>query len=131
MPVGEPVPESPEVFNRVKFLPPEALVYDPELDELVVRPGYVSEDGKIDDKSVIWHPETMTVEMGYAGEEKVVWSYWKPKDITDVYEEDSWVAQYLAREYDQWIQNGIPGLFKRKAWDGPDENQKSEIRNKK
>ncbi len=117
IPAGEPVPESPEVFNRVKFLPVEDLVYDPVIDELVPRPGYVSEDGKIDDKSVIWHPETMTVEMGYVGEEKVVWSYWKPKDVTDLFEEDSWVAEYLAREYDQWIQNGEQGLFRKKAWD--------------
>ncbi len=118
IPAGQPVPESPEVFNRVKQLPAEDLVYDPVVDELVPRPGYVSEDGKIDDKSVIWHPETMTVEMGYVGEEKVVWPYWKPKDITDLYEEDSWVAEYLAREYDQWIAGGVPGLFKRKEWDG-------------
>ena len=117
VPVGEPVPESPEVFNRVKLLPPEDLVYDPELDELVVRPGYVSEDGKIDDKSVIWHPETMTVEMGYVGEEKVVWNYWKPKDITDVIPMDSWCGQYSIREYRQWLQSGKPGLFKRKEWD--------------
>ena len=118
IPAGRPVPESPEVFNRVKQLPAEDLVYDPEVDELVPRPGYVSEDGKIDDKSVIWHPDTMTVEMGYVGEEKVVWPYWKPKDVTDLYEEDSWIAEYLAREYDQWIQSGEPGLFKRRAWDG-------------
>ena len=118
VPLGQPLPQPPEVYSRVKFMPPEDLVYDPAADELVVRPGYVSEDGKVDENSVIWHPENQTVEMGYVGEEKVIWPYWKPKDNTENVPEGSWCEEYLQRSYDEWLESGKPGLFKHKPWDG-------------
>ena len=117
VPVGQPLPQPHEVYSRVKFMPPEDLVYDPVADELVVRPGYVSEDGKVDDHSVIWHPENHTVEMGYVGEEKMVWPYWKPKDNTDNIPEGSWCEEYVQRSYREWLESGKPGLFKHKPWD--------------
>ncbi len=111
IPVGEPVPQTPEVFTRYRYLPPEAVEYDPELDELVIIPGYVSEDGLIDDKSVIWHPENQTVELGYRNGERVTWNFWKPKDTFDVMDPDSWVGEYRRRAKAEWKKTRDPGIF--------------------
>ncbi len=100
-PEGERVPDPPEAYERVENLPVEDLVYNEDLDEFVVRPGYVSEDGLIDDRSVVWHPENQTAAIKYRGGEPVIWPYWKPKDPSDVPERDSWPARYLRRLYRQ------------------------------
>ena len=111
VPVGEPVPQTPGVFNRYRYLPPEAVEYDPKLDELVIIPGYISEDGLIDDKSVIWHPENKTVEMGYRNGERVTWNFWKPKDTCDVMDPDSWCGEYRRRAKAEWRESKEPGIF--------------------
>ena len=116
VPVGAPVPMEPEAFTRVTYLDPDKLVYDPEVDELVPEKGYVSEDGKIDDQSVVWHPDTMTVDIGFRGEEKVTWNFWKPKDMRDVPDPESWCAEYEFRAYHQWLESQQRGILKR----GPD-----------
>ena len=96
---GKRVPEHPEPYERVMDLPVEDLAFDEEAQELVVRPGYISEDGLIDDESLVWHPEEGTVTMKFRGGEPVTWPYWKPKDTSDVFDRDSRVAQYLRRYF--------------------------------
>lgn len=104
-PEGTRVPEPPEAYKRVESLPVDDLVYDEALDEFVVRPGYVSEDGLIDERSVVWHPEDHTVVIRCRGGEPVIWRYWKPKDLTDVPERDSWPARYIRRYYRQRLED--------------------------
>ena len=104
IPWEELVPMTPEPFNRVKRMPPEELEYDEELDEFVVPKGYVSEDGMIDDQSVVWHPENHTVACKFRGEEEpVIWPYWKPENLGDVPKRGSWVADYYRRLFAQWL----------------------------
>ena len=101
VPLDRPVQDIPDAYTRVKFLDPDVLEYDPAVDELVPVKGYVSEDGLIDERSVVWHPETMTVEIGYRGQPKETWRYWKPKDSGDMYDPDSWCGEYQMRAYRQ------------------------------
>ena len=117
VPKGQRVPQPPDAFQRILYEDPENLVFDPTLDELVIKPGYVSEDGLIDDKTAIWHPENNTVDIGYRGGERTVWQYWKPKDIRDMPARDSWLTEYLRRAYDQWLEDSTPGLLKPKPED--------------
>jgi hypothetical protein len=105
IPLNEPVPQMPEVYARYKSLPPEVLEYDPKVDELMPVKGYISEDGLVDDKSVIWHPETHTVDMGFRGGERVTWKFWKPKDTRDVLDPNSWCAQYRCRAYREYLES--------------------------
>ena len=100
-PPGEPVPEWPDAFCAVDDVPPEEKVWNEELHELVLPEGYVSEDGRIDDHSVIWHPETHEVEIGYVGEPKEVWNYVRHINSRDVWVKGSWEADYLVRLYRQ------------------------------
>ena len=102
IPLDELVPNTPEPFNRVKRMPVSEKVYDEELDEFVVPKGYISEDGMIDDESVVWHPENHTVACKFRGEEPVIWPYWKPADLRDVPKRGSWMAEYYQRLYWQW-----------------------------
>ena len=95
------VPYPPEPFCRWKNLPPEDFIYDAEHDEFVLPEGYVSDDGLIDDKSVIWHPETCEVDIGYVGGERTVWNYKKFLDPRGVWEPGSWAAEYQIRLYQQ------------------------------
>ena len=74
-------------------IPIEEKVYDPELGEFVLPEGYLSEDGLIDDKSVVWHPETREVEMGFVGGEREVWNYVKHTNTWDVWIPGSWEAE--------------------------------------
>lgn len=117
IPVGHRVPDQPDVIERVKYMDPEDLVYDEELDELVVRPGYVSEDGLVDDKSVVWDKESMTVEMGYVGGVRTVWRYWKPKDSRDLMPPGSWVKEYGIRLYRQWLKDNEYTLLQHREID--------------
>ena len=80
VPEDEPVPDLPDPISRVDDVPLEDKDYDEELDEFVVKKGYVSEDGLIDDKSVVYYPETHEVEFGYVGGVRTRWKYWKAKD---------------------------------------------------
>ena len=100
-PPGEPVPEWPEAFAEVYEIAPEEKVYDPELHELVLPEGYVSEDGRIDDKTVIWHPETHEVEIGFVGETKEVWNYTRFLKDDEVWIPGTWEAEYQIRLYEQ------------------------------
>ena len=101
LPEGMRVPDPPEPYERVMDLPVEDLVYDESFGDFVVRPGYISEDGLIDDQSLVWDPENSTAVMKFRGGEPVIWPYWKPKDTSDMFDRDSRVAQYLRR---YWLQ---------------------------
>ena len=103
IPVGEPVPDYPEVYNRILWMDPEDLEYHEETGELLPKKGYISEDGLVDDQSVVFHPETNTVDMGYRGGVKVTWNYWMPHTARDTLPPDSWCVQYNRRLYWQNI----------------------------
>ncbi|MBQ6508146.1 MAG: hypothetical protein IJI07_01610, partial [Flexilinea sp.] len=55
----------PDPYVRVKELPVKDLIYDLDHDEFLVRPGDVSEDGLIDDQSVVWNWEERLVTMKF------------------------------------------------------------------
>lgn len=101
IPEGERVPEWPDAYERVGNLPPEEKVFDPELCDFVLPEGYLSEDGLIDDKSVVWHPETHEVEIGYRGGVRTVWDYKRFIDPREVWIPGEWGAEYLIRLYEQ------------------------------
>ena len=101
IPPGKRVPEPPEAYAMMKEQPPEAKVYDPELDELVIKPGYVSPDGLIDDQSVIRDREHGEVIIKFRGGEPVVWKEWKARGPRDVPDPNSWFADYFLRLFAQ------------------------------
>ena len=114
VPEGKPVPKRPEPYLRVAALDVEHKEYDLEHDNFVVKKGYVSEDGMIDDQSVIWDYENNKVTIKFRGGEPVVWDFWKPKDTADVLGPDHWCVQYMQRSYRQLEEASEPGLFRRK-----------------
>ena len=97
IPAGERVPEPPLAYQLEKDAPIEAKVYDRELDEFVLKPGYISPDGLIDDKSVIRDRAKGEVIMQLRGGEPVVWKEWKARGIWDVPDPNSWFAEYFIR----------------------------------
>ena len=103
VPEDELVPDLPDPISRVDDVPLEDKDYDEELDEFVVKKGYLSEDGLIDDKSVVYYPETHEVEFGYVGGIRTRWKYWKAKDDRDVPDPNSWVVEYYQRYYAQFV----------------------------
>ena len=116
IPPGERVPEWPDAYERVGNLPPEEKVFDPELCDFVLPEGYLSEDGLIDDKSVVWHPETHEVEIGYRGGVRTVWDYKRFIDPREVWIPGEWGAEYLIRLYEQQRQDRYQiGMFLHKA----------------
>lgn len=117
VPIGEPVPEWPDPYDRVESIPVEEKVYDKELGEFVLPEGYVSEDGLIDDKTVVWHPETREVEIGYAGGERVVWNYVKHVNTWEVWTPGSWEAEYQIRLYQQLMAKEQLGVLRHRAGD--------------
>jgi hypothetical protein len=118
IPPGERVPDWPDAFERVASIPPEEKIFDPELCDFVLPEGYLSEDGLIDDKSVVWHPETHEVEIGYRGGVRTVWDYKRFIDTREVWIPGEWGAEYLIRLYDQQRMDKYQvGLFLRKGED--------------
>ena len=100
-PPGEPVPGYPEAMNRFLEVPVEEKVFDMDAEEFVLPEGYRSEDGKLTDKSVVWHPETNEVEIGFDGEEKEIWNYRKIKDDREVFRPGEWSTDYQIRLFQQ------------------------------
>ena len=115
VPEGQPVPTRPVPYQRVAALDVDCKEYDLEHDNFVVKKGYVSEDGLIDDESVVWDYENNKVIMKFRGGEPVVWDFWKPKDTADVLGPDHWCYQYIRRLYWQLEEADEPGLFRRKS----------------
>ncbi len=110
---GQPVPTWPEPYQRVAALDVDHKEYDLEHDNFVVKKGYVSEDGLIDDQSVVWDYENNKVTIKFRGGEPVVWDFWKPKDTADVLGPGHWCYQYIRRLYWQLEEAEEPGLFRR------------------
>ena len=108
VPEGERVPYPPEAYAVWKSLPVEDMIYDAEHDEFTVPEGYVSRDGTIDDKSVVWDWKNNTVTMKFVGGEAVTWPFWKPKDTFDVLHEGDWCAEYYIRLYQQVLEDLEP-----------------------
>ena len=95
------VPYPPAPFIRWKNLPPQDFVYDSEHDEFVLPEGYLSEDGTIDDRSVVFNWEERTVTMKFVGGEPVTWPFWKPKDVTEAPQKGAWYWDYYRTLYRQ------------------------------
>ena len=112
IPAGRKVQEYPEPYQRYKEIPVEDLIFDEEHDEFIIRPGYVSEDGLIDDESVVWNWEEGTVAIKFRGGEPEIWPFWKPKDETDI--PTGWTAEYLYRKFVDWADSLDRGILKRK-----------------
>ena len=97
IPAGRPVPYPPEPIVRFKELEPEDLVFNPEQHNFEIRPGYLSEDGKMDSESVAWNYETHKVAMKYRGEEPVIWDFRQYIGLDEVPKPEDWDAQYYIR----------------------------------
>ena len=125
-PMKERVPELPEPYVDAENQPIDAYVWNEELDEVVIKPGYVSEDGMIDDQSVVIDPEAGAVTMKYRGGEPVTWNWWKPKDTTDLPEPGSWTEEYLKRSYRQFLEDNEFGVLKHRPYEDemPEYNKK-------
>ena len=103
IPEEEPVPDLPDPISRVDDVPVEYKYYDEELDEFLIKKGYVSPDGLIDDKSVVFYPETHEIEFGYVGGVRKRWKYWKARDDRDVPKAGDWAIEYYQRYYAQYV----------------------------
>ena len=130
VPMTERVPERPDPYILFKNQPVDAYEFDREINEIVLKKGYVSEDGLIDDESVKYDLENGTCTMKYRGGEPVTWAFWKAKDTYDVIQPGSWVAEYLRRSYLQKLEDEAPGILKRKPYEDeiPAYNVKPAIR---
>ena len=111
IPEDEPVPQIPDPIDRVWDVPVREKVYDEELVEFVLPKGYISEDGLIDDKSLVYYPETREVEFGYVGGERQRWKYWKARDDRDVPDPGEWAVEYYQRWYDQFVRRPEYGIL--------------------
>ena len=112
VPLTERVPKRPDPYELYKNQPVEAYEYDREIDELVLKKGYVSEDGLIDDESVKYDPVNGKCTMKYRGGVPVTWDYWKAKDASDVPQPGSWLVEYLRRAYLQMLEDEELGILK-------------------
>ena len=119
VPEDEPVPAIPDPYARVMDIPRSEKIYDEDLDEFVLPPGYVSEDGLIDDKSAVYFPETHEVEFGYVGGIRGRWKYWKAETDRDVIDPDSWFAQYYRRWYDRFVREPEAGVLQHREYEDP------------
>ncbi len=104
VPEGEPVPWLPEPYEEWKSQPVSAYYYDTEHDEFALPKGYVSEDGRIDDESVVWNWKDNTVTMKFRGGDPVTWPFWKPKDTFDTMKPGSWEREYYIRLYKKTLE---------------------------
>ncbi len=126
IPEGLPVPPAPDVFQRVKEMEPDHMIFDEEHQNFIIEPGYISEDGLIDDKSVVWDYGNHRVTMKYRGGVPVTWDFKQYIDPADVPRPGEWIAEYLIRVYDQEYRKSRPGLFVRgdeEDKDPPDYNR--------
>ena len=117
IPEDEPVCAMPKVVEMVEKVPLSEKVYDEKLDEFVLKPGYVSEDGLIDADSLVYHPETEEVEFGFAGGKRTRWKYWKAGDDRDFPEPGSWVLDFYRRWYARFVMVRRWGLLERQPYE--------------
>ena len=130
VPQTERVPQKPDPYELAKNQPVEAYEFDRSINEIVIKKGYVSEDGLIDDESLKYDMENMKCTMKYRGGVPVTWDLWKPKDTRDVLTRDSWAADYLIRSYRQYLEDEEFGILKRKDYEEevPPYNVKPDVR---
>ena len=107
IPEDQPGPSAPLPYRLYKEAPVEALMFDTELDEFVLKPGYVSPDGLIDEHSVVWDRANHQVIMKFRGGEPIIWPEWKASWAGDLPEEDSLAWDYIRRQGRQM--RGGPG----------------------
>ena len=117
VPEGERVPYHPDVYDVYKSQPAEAYEYDYVQEEPVLKEGYVSPDGLVDRDSVIYDREKGKVTMKYRGGVPVTWEWWKPKGITDLPEEGSWVLDYQRRMYRQLEDDEEFRILHHRVWE--------------
>ncbi|MBQ4512538.1 MAG: hypothetical protein II969_06065 [Anaerolineaceae bacterium] len=112
IPAGEPVPEWPRAYREYKKAPVSGKVYDPELDEVVIRKDWVDPNGLVDADSVVWDREKGEVSIKFIGQETpIVWKEWKATWTGDVMEEGSWPEEYYIRLGEQLRSRQEFGLF--------------------
>ena len=114
IPIEERVPFAPAPYREYKEQPPEAYTYDTELDEFVIKPDYVSPDGRIDSQSVIWDRKNHQVIMKFRGGEPIIWPEWKATWLGDLPAEDSWCWEYLGRLGIQMREDEQQKMFQRR-----------------
>lgn len=117
IPVGERVPSQPLPYHMYKAQPLEAMEYNRELDEFVLKPGYVSPDGLIDADSVIRDRKNHQVIMKFRGGEPVIWPEWKATWAGDIPDEDSWIWQYYLRMGEQEEADKQMRMFERQPYE--------------
>ena len=99
IPASEQVPLLPQPYAAFRMIDPAELGYDLEHDEFFIPKGYVSEDGRIDENSVIWDWEKEEVTFQFVGEEAVTWKFWKAKNLRDMI--SGWGDAYYRRYFEQ------------------------------
>ena len=117
IPVGQPVPEYPDAYDRVQWMDPEDLEYDEQTGNLLPKEGYVSEDGLIDDHSVVFHPETGTVDIGYRGGTRTTWRYEVVDDPTETFDPTSWKVEYHIRLHFQQLESLQREIFQPRGYE--------------
>ena len=117
IPEEQPVPDAPLPYRLYKEAPVEALRFDTDLDEFVLKPGYVSPDGLIDEHSVVWDRVNHQVIMKLRGGEPVIWPEWKATWAGDLPEEDSLAWDYIRRQGRQMREDRVIHLFERSSYE--------------
>ena len=102
------VPYPPAPFIKWKNQPVEAFIYDEEHDEFILPEGYLSEDGTIDDQSVVFDWEKRTVTCKFVGGEPVTWPFWKPRNLSEAPKKGTWFWDYSRQLYRQVINGRKP-----------------------
>ena len=117
IPAGERVPYAPKPYQMYRNQPLEAYAFDPELDEFVIKPGYVSSDGLIDDQSIIRDRANHQVIMKFRGGEPIIWKEWKATWAGDIPDENSWMWEYYGRLGYQMKVDEENRIFERKPYE--------------
>ena len=117
IPAGKRVPYAPKPYQLYREQPVEAYTFDTELDEFVIKPGYVSADGLIDDQSVIRDRANHRVIMKFRGGEPIIWEEWKATWAGDIPDEDSWMWEYYGRLGYQMREDQEMRIFERRPYE--------------
>ncbi|MBQ6344235.1 MAG: hypothetical protein IJI41_14020, partial [Anaerolineaceae bacterium] len=87
------------------------------IDEIVIKKGYVSPDGLIDDRSITYDLENGKCTMKYRGGVPVTWDFWKAKGTWDAPDPESWTGEYIYRLYQQQETDEQPGVLKHQSYE--------------
>ena len=117
VPWGERVPTYPDPYMLAKSQPVDAYEFDETIDEIVIKKGYVSPDGLIDDQSITYDLENGKCTMKYRGGVPVTWDFWKAKGTWDAPDPESWTGEYIYRLYQQQEADEQPGVLKHQSYE--------------